>query len=178
MARLRGSFRQRAPVRRQTSWAIGPGSTVATTINATGSQIVGGFIVPQVSVEGLTLVRLRGSIALYLTLATTVNDGFQGAFGIGLATNAAVTAGIGSIPTPITEQDSDSWIYWTPVSIHGPVVSSTDLLGATHQRIEVDTKAMRKFPGEMALYAALQMVEAGTATGQLFFDSRTLFKLP
>ena len=169
----------RAPVRRQTSWDLGPGGTVATTINATGSQIVGGFIVPQTAVEGLTIVRMRGAIALYLTLATSVNDGFQGAFGIGIATLAGVTAGIGSIPTPITEQDSDSWLYWTPVSIHGPVVSSTSLeSGPTSQRIEVDSKAMRKFPGEMAIYAALQMVEAGTATGQLFFDSRALFKLP
>jgi len=37
---------------------------------------------------------------------------------------------------------------------------------------------MRKFPGEMALYAALEVIEIGTATMSVFFDSRVLFFLP
>ena len=178
MARFRGLSRGRpVTVARQTAWGVGPGSTAASTINATGSQLVGSAITA--TVEGATVIRIRGEIAMYLTLATGVNDGFQGAFGIGIASLAAVTAGIGSVPTPITEQGSESWLYWAAFSIHGPVVSSTSLeSGPTSQRFMVDTKAMRKLPTELVIYAALQSVEAGTATGQLFFDSRALVKLP
>ncbi len=44
--------------------------------------------------------------------------------------------------------------------------------------VVVDTKAMRKFPAEMSIYAALEVVEIGTATLNVFFDSRALGKLP
>ena len=177
MAHSRGSSRGRVlqPQRRKTSWEPGPGGTAITALSGTGSQFVGSAVVP--IIPGLTAVRLRGRLSWFLKLATAVDDGFQGAFGIGLATLAAVTAGIASVPTPITEIDSDNWMYWTPISGHGPVVSSTALDGATHQDIEVDTKAMRKFDDVMSIYAAVEIVEQGTATASLYFDSRMLVML-
>ena len=48
---------------------------------------------------------------------------------------------------------------------------------ASSLRLEVDSKAMRKFPVEMALYAVVEIVEVGTATINFHFDSRVLFKL-
>ena len=162
--------------RRQTSWGFGTGGVAVTSISAGGSQFVGSAILPVQ--EGMTIVRTRGLLRWYLTLATSVGDGFQGAFGIGIATTKAVAAGIGSVPVPTTQQDSENWLFWSPISIHGPVVSSSDLAGATHQDLVIDSKAMRKFTdSEISIYAAIELAEIGTATAELFFDSRMLLKL-
>jgi len=146
-----------------------------TALSATANQFVGSAINPLT--DGLTVVRLRGRFSIYLTLATAVGDGFQGAFGIGLATAAAVAVGATAVPTPITEQQWDGWLYWTPISVHGAVVSSTALGNETKMDFEVDTKAMRKLTTEDALYSMIQVTEIGTATAEVFFDSRVLIKL-
>ena len=182
MARsLRGSSRLSRPSsRRQTEWALGPGNATPTAVSTTVATILGSVIVPTAS--GLTIVRLRGIFQMYLTLATAVNDGFLGAFGIGVATAAATAAGGGSVPTPITEEDSDNWLFHHYIScVSGKAFAAdTDpggqIISATTE-FEVDSKAMRKFPNEMAIYASLEVTEVGTATAQVFFDSRMLVKL-
>jgi len=172
----RGSSRARVPQRRRNSWEEGPGSTTGLGVSGSTIQFLGSALQP--TLDGLTLARLRGRFSWFLTLATSAGDGFQGAFGIGVATAAAVTAGTGSVPTPITEQAWDGWLYWTPLSIHGAVVSSTALGEETKQDFEVDSKAMRKLKEEDAIYAMLEIIEVGTATATAFFDSRILLKLP
>ena len=177
MARSRG-FRQvpvRSSPKRLTSWEEGPGGTAALGLSASTIQFLGAALTP--TQDGLTQIRLRGRLSWFLTLATSAGDGFQGAFGIGKATAAAVLAGTGSVPTPITEQAWDGWLYWTPISIHGAVVSSTALGNETKQDFEIDTKAMRKLYEEDSIYAMIEIVEIGTATATMFFDSRILFKL-
>jgi len=162
--------------RRKTTWDFGPGGTAPQAISGSGSILLVSALISVVN--GITLVRLRGAFRWYLTLATNPGDGFQGAFGVGIATSAAVVAGAAAVPTPLTEQGSDNWMYWRAIGIHGPVASSTSLNDATVESFEVDSKAMRKFPTEMSIYAAVELVEIGTATADLFFDSRVLGKLP
>ena len=175
--RSRGSRQGRIPYpRRQTSWANGTGGTAAVDISAGTAVFLGSAI--QAAVDGLTVIRTRGLFRTYLTLGTNVGDGFQGAFGIGIASLAAVTAGIGSVPTPITEQEADSWLFWMPVSIHAPVATATELSAASSQDILVDSKAMRKLETTMAIYAIFEAAEVGVATATLYWDSRSLVKLP
>ena len=182
MARsFRGSFRRSLPSsRRQTEWGLGPGGTTPTAVSTTVATILASSIVP--TVAGATIVRLRGEFQMYLATAGSVNDGFIGAFGIGIATFAAVTAGGASVPTPITEQDADNWLFHRFISCVSPTsfASDTDPVGQVIPSVvqfEVDSKAMRKFPLEMAIYASLEVTEVGVATAQVFFDSRALFKL-
>ena len=163
-------------LRRRSSWEEGPGGTALTPLSASSVAFVGSAV--QAAIPGITVVRIRGFLSWYLTLATSAGDGFQGAFGIGIATFAAVTAGITAVPTPITEASDENWLYHRFISIHGPVVSSTSLNDATVDKFEVDTKAMRKLDDGMAIYAAVEVVETGIATAELWFDSRALAKLP
>jgi len=158
--------------RRQTAWSDGVGGTGLTSLSVSGSQIVGSSV--QASVEGVTIVRQRGLLNLVLLSATSAGDGFQGAVGIGLATLAALAIGITAVPTPITEQDAESWLWWHSVSLHQGQANGTPAI----QEIVVDSKAMRKFPTEMGLYAAIEIVEIGAATASVFLDSRVLVKLP
>jgi len=174
----RGSFRQgriQRP-RRESSWGVGPGGTVTTSIANSSSVLVGGGIVPLT--DGITLVRTRGELSLYLSSATAALAGFQGAFGIGIVEAPAFSAGIASVPTPISEADSENWLYHTFFSC--VAIEPTETFsnsGSAAVRFSVDSRAMRKFDLAKRIYAAIEVVEVGTAVLQVDFDSRMLFKL-
>jgi len=180
MARGRGLIRQRGNEsrRRRSGWSLGPGGEARTALSLSGVQLIGGGVVP--TSDGITLVRIRGLFDWYLTLGTSPNDGFFGAVGIGLVEAAAFAAGIGSVPTPITEISSENWLWHQFFSMHAPVASaSPDSNGPSMSgRVEIDSKAMRKVNSAQVVYAAVEVVEIGTATGSIFFDTRMLSLLP
>ena len=95
--------------------------------------------------------------------------------GIGKATEQAVLAGIGSVPTPIAEQNWDGWLFWTPISSHS---AEAGIARDTNFDLVLDSRAMRKISEEDAFYAAFEVVEIGTSTLDMFLDSRMLFALP
>ena len=115
---------------------------------------------------------------MFLDSATSNGDGFQGAFGIGIATSAAVAAGISAVPTPIGEQGNENWLFWHVISLHAAEASEASFGTETVQDVPVDSKGMRKFDDGMSLYAAIEVVEIGAASVSMFFDSRVLLKLP
>jgi len=172
MPRSRSGFSRGQGQRRKTAWGFGPGSSTPTNFSSSSTVFLGTAIVP--SVEGLTIARIRGQLNAILRSAATIGDGFQGAFGIGIATETAVLAGVTALPTPITDMDAENWLFWKPFSIHATRIAA---IGESFE-LEVDTKAMRKFPSEMALYGMVELVEVGAANIDVFFDSRTLFFLP
>ena len=192
MAHSRGSgFRTNLArsQRRKTSWQIGPQSGVdgaSVQISASQATLLNGVLF--VSEDGLTLVRTRGEFVAHLQLAAADGDGFHGAFGIAVATSAAVTAGVASVPTPLTEENWDGWLYHRYFGLFsgGPIAAATatqqkEQVNATSAalRFEVDSKAMRKLEVDMAIYAAIEVVELGAASQMRFaFNSRTLIKLP
>ena len=177
MARQRG-FRQvlTTPRRRLTAWDDGTGGTGVTSISGPGSAFVGLSVAA--TADGLTVIRQRGVFRWLILNAGTAGDGFQGAFGIGIASLAAVTAGAASVPTPLTEQSSENWLYWRAIGIHARSATVASFGDESSESFEVDTKAMRKLPEDLALYAIIELVEIGVATASLFFDSRILSKLP
>ena len=173
--------------RRLTSWANGP-STAADgspqgSIGASTTVLAGTAVTALV--DGLTIVRLRGELLIWLTTTAAASEGFNGAFGIAVANNDAVAAGVGSVMTPITNENWDGWMfhrYWNVFSggvISGGVSADQDMINATSAvlRLEVDSKAMRKFPASDNLYACIETVESGTCAMNWSFNSRMLVKL-
>jgi len=177
VARLRGSSQVRVrSQRRRTDWSEGTGGTTATAVSTSSAQFLGSALVPVVL--GSTIVRIRGHIDLVGTLATAAGDGFTGAVGIGIASTRAVVAGVGSVPTPITNQAAENWLWWHSFSVVNAVVSSTEITRSFFQRLIIDSKAMRKFEDNtVSLYAMIEPVEIGTATMSVFHDSRVLSML-
>ena len=176
MARSHGGFgstRTRG-LRRLTAWGQGPGGTGVSGITSGVSQFLGASVTG--TQEGLTVIRIRGFCQLFLSTAGNVTDGFTGALGIGIATLAAVTAGIASVPTPLTEEDSENWLWHQYFGVHTAVVDTPE--AASSITFEIDSKAMRKFPTEMAIYAAIEVIEQGAATLNVTLNSRLLAKLP
>ena len=184
MARqLRGGRLGRFQERRKTDWNVGPEANL-TAISSTSVVGWSSFVLPQV--PGLTLIRTRGEFTAYLTAATALNDGFECAVGIGLASTAAATVGITALPTPLAEEDWDGWIFHQFFDLHapGPIVQaaaalSTDNSFMSSIRIPIDSKAMRKVPDNaFALYGAIEVIVAGTAVMAFQARTRMLFKLP
>ncbi len=98
--------------------------------------------------------------------------------GVKLATNSAITAGIGSIEDPLTGIGSD-WMWWDTVAL-----SALDSgLGDTNSdvsfaRIDVDSKAMRKVSSNMGLVIVAQHEAfVSTQTVQITGALRVLLKL-
>ena len=182
MARSRGGFGRRT-AKRLTSWDIGVGDASRTVVGSTTPQFLGSALSP--IIPGLTLVRTRGSLLISLATVTTARDGLVGAVGIGIASAAAVAAGITSVPTPFTEQSSENWIWWQAFAVTLPQVGTDAATGlgagtqAATVRVEIDSKAMRKFEIDQSLYAAIEVgTEVGVASADVFLNTRMLFKLP
>ncbi len=168
-----GGFGPRGSTRRQTSWNVGPGGVTTTTITASGSAIVGAGL--QAAVAGLTLVRLRGSLGLLLAAASSITDGFIGAFGLCKVQVQAFDIGITALPLPIDDMGSEVWWYHRFFTIRsGKTTLATDF----GMDIQTDTKSMRKLEDGAILVPVIQVTEFGTADLRVNFDSRVLLKLP
>ena len=185
MARSRVSSRRFAgKTSRSTAWFFGPGDVTSQVTSASGQVILGTG--RQAIVEGLTIIRLRGEFIAYLTAATGLGDGYSGAVGVGMASqNAFSDIGITALMHPLDDADWDGWMWHSFFSVKapGPIVQaavslSTDNSLISSVRIPVDSKAMRKFPGDMVVWVAIDVDEVGTAVMNSQFDSRMLVKLP
>ena len=175
MARSRGfSHRSQRSSGVARDWGVGTGGSALSNIAASSTFIVGSGL--QTVGSELTLLRTRGLIDLFLTSATSAGDGYFGAFGIGVFTDQAFTAGVASLPSPLTEAFSNAWLYHQYLSVHAGEAGGLSGGGEAHQRIDVDSKAMRKFDANQVMVAVVELVEIGTAVANLFFDSRILFQ--
>ncbi len=177
MPRSRRGFTQ---TRRQVAWGIGPGASVVVAApSASQANILGGGVV-LVNEEKATIVRIRGSVQAFLTTASAAGDGFHCAMGIALVTSQAFAAGVASLPHPIDESDWDGWMYHRFFDLHSAFATLVGGFVVNDQssiQFEVDTKAMRKWTENMTVVGVLQSVEQGTASMNMFFDSRLLVKL-
>jgi len=186
VARFQRSRLPRTGVRHRSSWESGPETTAgggAQSLVSSTADLASTAV--QATVDGLTLIRTRGELVCFLKTAASDANGFHGAFGIAKVTSAAFLAGVASVPTPITEESWDGWLYHRYFSLFsaGPIAVATAAQEALQVnnvcaalRIEVDSKAMRKQDVDEAFYAAIEVVEVGTATMSWTFNSRILIK--
>ena len=150
-------------------WALGPGASAQQTISTTSVTIIGAGVVSTVS--QITIMRTRGLLMLNLLTAGVVGDGFTGAFGIMVASDQAFGNGVASMPSPVNEMEANVWLYHQFISVH----RSLGVGAASEvQRIDVDSKAMRKFDDQQTMVGILEVTETGTATMNVSFDSRIL----
>ena len=124
-------------------------------------------------VEGVTIVRTRGYVELVSNGAAAVGDGFTGAVGIGVVTEPAFTAGIVSMPTPVTDIFWEGWMWHQMFSFRSGNIDQ-DL----RQWFEIDSKAMRRINDGEVIFMAIEVTEIGTAVLEFTGGCRQLWKLP
>jgi len=149
------------------SWQGANGQNVAiSTVNTlgTGSLVFGG--------SG-TVMRIRGNVLVQMDI-TSAEDAIAVGLGLILATDAAVTAGALSIPSPATNLDAE-WIWHQWVPLRAMLTSNEGLLGGAVMRVEIDTKAMRKFKANSNLVFMIDGVqESGAGTFDVSYGFRAL----
>ena len=178
----RGSFRGRSGPRRETQWGGSTaGQTGRTALAAATAALFSRFSAAQFDVIGspLTTVRNHGQLSVESD-QSVAGETVQGAIGLAIVSEPAAAAGIGSIPTPITESDWDGWLMWMPFS-HTMQFVQQDATGVqivqpSNSIFNYDSKAMRKIQDQESL---VFVIENENATAGLLFTwySRTLFKL-
>ena len=114
-----------------------------------------------------------------MTAATAVGDGFRGAVGIYMMTTAAFAIGPTAALGPLTEANSDMWLWHSFFDLRiitATIADGVNAVAANH-RIEIDSKAMRKdFDPERVLVGVTEVVEVGTATMENHAEVRVLVK--
>ena len=172
--------------RRSTSWGSGPKTGtdgLPVIISASGVQL--GGIVAAPSLEGLTVVRMRGEMLIRLTTGSSLDDGFFGAVGVAVFTDAAIAVGVSAVQSPIAEEGWDGWLWHRYFNVFAGGVVGSGAATADNQggesmtlRVEVDSKAMRKLPVGNSVGVVWEATEQGGATVSWAFNSRLLDKLP
>ena len=172
--RFRG---QRGP-RRKTAWQQGP-EAVGFSLTATGSALWGATGASMASGREVTLVRTRGQAHIVMDAWDSVGAGFRGALGIAMATPEAIAVGITAVKTPLADVDWDGWLWHSMFDVRAITAAESEATNATsvHQRIEIDSKAMRKISDEMVLFGAVEVVEAGISSVDIWANTRCLVKL-
>ncbi len=171
--RHRGQFRT-AGKKRLTDWAFGV-DILNQTIDAS-EKILG--TTSLTTAEQQTIVRVHGVLHVTLITASVAGAGFLGAAGIALVNTDAFGQGINSIPGPLTDAHWDSWLwhsFWDVRALTGTIGDGANS-GAAHQRIAIDSKAMRRWDPAETLVIMVEGVEVGAASATLNCDTRILVK--
>jgi len=170
----RSGFRTRS-VRRATTWFGGPEGP-SGSISSTSSNL---FPIGITALDpGVTAIRFHGSLLLGLVTAVA-SGGFDWAFGIAIVSENAAGVGITAIPTPIADEDWDGWMVHRTgslIAISSAVPSEWVSVNVS-ERVELDSKAMRKFKQTDVMVAVLDVEESGTAAMRAFLRSRILVKI-
>jgi len=130
--------------------------------------------------DGLTLVRIRGEVLLFIEAATSVGDGFiQYALGICDVSENAAGIGVTAIPAPLTDVAWDGWIWHhSGAGIISLTTTEEGNTGTAVIRIPIDNKAMRKTPATNVLVGVIELgTEVGAPIVRMSANTRILDKL-
>ncbi len=141
MAHRRTVATRSQAIRRKTAWITWEFVPVAVTANGV-VQLSGGMNASALALLPFTVVRTRGVIHWESDQAAATED-FGGVFSMQRVTAVALGAGIGSVPTPLTEAGDDYFVYEPFYSKVWVQTTTVVAGGSTVQRI-FDSKSMRK----------------------------------
>ncbi len=153
--------------RRLTQWVAPPDQGFIAVASAT--KVIISSLSPT---EPLTVVRTRGMISVHPTAFSADLD-VVGAVGIGVVSNDAFAAGVGSIPGPYDDGDWKQWFVWQSFAFHVEFGSAVGV-NIESVMIDVDSKAMRKVGQNETI---VMVAESATGAYSIADATRQLVKL-
>ena len=139
--RKSGFIRREGAMRRESLWLILTGSV--TTLAPVTPVLFTGFSADILALRPFTIVRTRGVMSL-TSDQTAAIESYHAVLAMAVVSDQALAAGVASVPTPISDGDSD--LFFLYEAIIGRNMASTDVgfdSGAGWFK-EFDSKAMRK----------------------------------
>ena len=171
--RFRGTGRGFARgARRETQWlAIQPAT--ATVDNS--SVLVSTLNAAALALRPFTIVRMHMEV-YYFSDQVIATESFVGAVGQCVVSESAAAAGVVSIPTPITELDSDLWMLHRFLIGGFTFADATGFASVDGYRTSIDSKAMRKVNNDEQLALVVQGDSLGDGV-TIIMAGRLLLKL-
>ncbi len=156
MARRRTSFVRPAP--RSMVW-IGTNS-IETAVGASSAVLLISLNAAALAIRPFTIVRTR-LVLHYQSDQATASEFTRAVYSMQVVTASASTAGIASLPTPITEPNSDYFVY-QPLIQNNVIASAIGFTEAVGQGRywTVDSKAMRKVGQDDDVVGVVESAEA------------------
>ena len=158
--------------KRATFWGRSPENTTVIGL-ASATALLDSSAVPLV--QGETIIRVRGTLWITPdTLAATENS--NGALGFCIVMDQALAVGVGSIPTPYSDQDSELWFvhqYWATRNMKQTDVGFS---AEGFQRVDFDSKAMRKLPSGSSLAVVIENGNSGAGVSY-YLNYAVFFKV-
>ncbi len=172
-SRFRSAVQRTGP-KRATIWVSSSNETDFTSLPAASVVLDQSFSAANVSALGnFTITRTVGQILCAGDQVAALEVGF-GAMGMTVVSAAALAAGIGSLPTPITDEASDQWFVYQ--SIMALTSNDAGSQAAGMKLFPFDSKAQRRVEDGQAIATT---VENASATDGLIYliKFRMLIKL-
>ena len=159
--------------RREMVWL--PLSPVNTSFVSSQAVLIASLNAAALAARPFTIVRTKGWIRIVSDQAANTENQYIIVAKI-VVKSPAVSAGIASVPTPVTEAGADFFVY-EPISAGLIVSSATSVLEAGNQR-SYDSKAMRKVQDDEDVITLAETPATGISEGLTLFQSdRILIKL-
>jgi len=102
--------------RKITNYSWSGNLQVATNAGGGASSLMSTLVLSNPNIDE-TLIRVVGMISVK-TDQSIATENQEGAFGMILANDPAIAAGISSLPVPITDVSDDGWLLWVPFANH------------------------------------------------------------
>ena len=144
--------------RRPTVWGRSPADAGSTAL-AASTAVIDSSAVPVGA--GETIVRVRGQIVVGSD-QLAASESWAGAVGMAIVTDQAFAIGVGSVPTPYTDQDSQLWFMHQYYGGRFNFLDATGTEGQGASVFQFDSKAMRKFPLGSTLAVVVENAGQGT----------------
>ncbi len=161
--------------RHRPAWSGGPEGLLA--LSGSGNSIFA--IGAQSLLDEVTIIRTRGIFNVQLNTFAGINEGFVGAAGICVVSENAFAAGVGSIPTPVTDEAWDGWLWFQFFSIKAITATVADGSNAVaiQEKFVIDSKAMRRTHITDVEVVVIEVTEVGTAVMAAQLVTRSLSKV-
>ena len=137
---------------------------VTLTFGASLRATALGTVALNTIVAAATLVRSRGLIEMALTASGSNNNTVAGVMGIIQVSVEAFTAGLASLPTPITDP-ARPWIVWQPFGLFADGAALGEAAQGRSEFQLFDSRGMRKLKANDTLAVVFEACQFDATTG-------------
>ncbi len=139
------------------AWLGMPGSVVQSS--AVGTKIFAGSLA---FTSPGTILRTRGVIKATFDETAQIGDTMFTSFGLGIVSTDAATVGASAMPDPGDEADYP-WLWYGQILLRSNVAAGPTAYGPAAEKLEVDSKAMRRFKPGQSLVLVMEHAQVSGA---------------
>ena len=137
-------------------WRIG--APIDQQVTAIDETLLGAGVIGFTRAE--TILRCRSWVAAHFDGTQQAADRIDLTFGLGIFSTDAVAAGAASLPEPDSNAEYP-WLWWGQMRLFATFAAAHgEAWGGLQQRLEVDTKAMRRVKPQQTLAWVVQSEQA------------------